>query len=142
MNYYINYDAASGQIVRCVRCSDESAAELPGYPTLIAQPDVSDVTHRVAGGAIVELPARPSPRHEFDHASAAWVDHGQLPNAQAGRARARRDAELSASDKTQLLDYPISPEQRTAWAAYRAALRAVPDQPGFPTAIDWPARPA
>jgi len=56
--------------------------------------------------------------------------------------RARRDAELARSDWTQMADAPLSAGQRAEWAAYRAALRALPQQPGFPGAITWPERPA
>jgi hypothetical protein len=56
--------------------------------------------------------------------------------------RARRDAALAGSDWTQLPDAPLSAEARAAWAAYRAALRALPGQPGFPEKITWPEAPA
>lgn len=57
----------------------------------------------------------------------------------AASARARRAALLAASDWTQLPDVPAA--TRAAWKPYRQALRDVPDQPGFPTSIDWPAEP-
>lgn len=56
-------------------------------------------------------------------------------------ARAQRNALLAASDWTHLADSPLSPEARAAWTAYRAALRDVPQQAGFPDAIDWPGPP-
>lgn len=59
----------------------------------------------------------------------------------AQEARQQRDVLLAASDWTQLADAPLTEEQRAAWAAYRAALRAVPDQVGFPQTILWPSRP-
>ena len=58
----------------------------------------------------------------------------------AGAQRGRRDALLAASDWTQLADAPLSPEQRAAWAGYRAALRDLPDDPGFPD-VAFPAAP-
>jgi hypothetical protein len=76
-----------------------------------------------------------------------WVWDGEAfappppPARTESQARAQRDALLSASDWTQLGDAPLTTEQRAAWAAYRAALRAVPGQPGFPAAITWPAAP-
>ena len=51
------------------------------------------------------------------------------------RARVRRNELLNACDWTQVADAPVN---RAAWAAYRQALRDVPDQPGFPDAIVWP----
>ena len=61
--------------------------------------------------------------------------------ALAAGARAERDRRLVATDWTQLPDAPLSAGQRTAWAAYRAALRALPDQPGWPTTHTWPEEP-
>lgn len=55
--------------------------------------------------------------------------------------RAERNARLSDCDWTQLADAPLSAEGRQAWAAYRQALRDVPQQPGFPAAIVWPEQP-
>jgi hypothetical protein len=53
--------------------------------------------------------------------------------------RLRRDKLLSASDWTQVADAPVD---QAAWAAYRQALRDVPQQEGFPDNITWPEAPA
>jgi hypothetical protein len=58
--------------------------------------------------------------------------------AEAASARARRNAELAASDWTQLADAPVD---NLAWAIYRQALRDISEQPGFPSTIVWPAAP-
>lgn len=55
-------------------------------------------------------------------------------------ARDERARRLSACDWTQLPDVPAG--TRTAWAAYRQALRDVTDQAGFPSDITWPVPPA
>jgi hypothetical protein len=57
-------------------------------------------------------------------------------------ARRRRNTLLSMSDWTQLLDAPLTDGQRSAWRAYRQALRDLPGHPGWPGAITWPAPPA
>ncbi|NBW23522.1 MAG: phage tail protein, partial [Caulobacteraceae bacterium] len=44
-----------------------------------------------------------------------------------------------ATDWTQLPDAPVADHE--AWAAYRQALRDVPEQPGFPAQIEWPTAP-
>lgn len=62
--------------------------------------------------------------------------------AMATAARTRRDAMLAACDWTQIGDAPLSSPGKAGWKAYRAALRAVPDQPGFPGSITWPEPPA
>lgn len=58
---------------------------------------------------------------------------------QAAKAvRAKRDALLGASDKEVL---PDRDTDKTAWAAYRQALREIPEQAGFPFDVDWPVMP-
>ena len=52
--------------------------------------------------------------------------------------RADRNLRLSASDWTQLAD---AQTDKTAWVAYRQALRDVPQQAGFPASVAWPAQP-
>jgi len=59
-------------------------------------------------------------------------------DALGAEMRLRRNQILTSSDWTQLAD---SPRDKQAWAAYRTALRDVPDQPGFPHAIVWPTQP-
>jgi hypothetical protein len=53
--------------------------------------------------------------------------------------RARRDALLYVTDGTQATDRPD--EYRAAWAAYRAALRDLPDVAGDPREAVWPTPP-
>ena len=58
---------------------------------------------------------------------------------QAGKqARTERDRLLAECDWTQVAD---APEDTAAWAIYRAALRDIPQLPGFPDNIIWPGRP-
>lgn len=56
-------------------------------------------------------------------------------------ARAIRDGMLQACDYRMMPDYPCSQAARAAWAAYRQALRDVPQQEGFPETIEWPQMP-
>ena len=58
---------------------------------------------------------------------------------QARQARRERDALLIACDCVVLEDYPI--DDKTAWKAYRQALRDVPGQASFPGNINWPVAP-
>jgi len=46
--------------------------------------------------------------------------------------RASRDVRLTATDKYLLADYPISEGDLALVKTYRAALRALPEQPGAP----------
>jgi hypothetical protein len=56
--------------------------------------------------------------------------------------RVQRNQLLAECDYTQLADAPLTVDQRTDWAAYRQALRDLPNQPGFdPDNISWPVPP-
>jgi hypothetical protein len=56
----------------------------------------------------------------------------------ANMVRANRNQMLSSTDWTQLAD---APGDKTAWTAYRQALRDIPAQAGFPWEVTWPKRP-
>jgi hypothetical protein len=60
-------------------------------------------------------------------------------NFLASRLREQRNVLLKQSDWTQGRD--IADSIAEAWAVYRAALRALPEQPGFPTEVTWPTAP-
>ena len=55
--------------------------------------------------------------------------------------RAERNARLKATDWTQLSDAPLGASQSAAFAAYRQALRDLPDQFPDPASILWPLAP-
>lgn len=52
--------------------------------------------------------------------------------------RARRNKLLDQCDYTQMPDYP---GDKTAWAAYRQALRDIPTTFTDPASVTWPSRP-
>ena len=56
----------------------------------------------------------------------------------AAEVRTERDAKLAETDWTQVADAPVSQED---WAAYRALLRSIPEQEGFPNEVTWPTEP-
>lgn len=55
--------------------------------------------------------------------------------------RKRRDEKLAECDWTQLADSPLSAEKKAAWAAYRQALRDVPETVNADGWVTWPAKP-
>ena len=86
--------------------------------------------------AVADMPPRPSMAHDFDYSTKQWV----LNVDEAWRrVRQRRGELLAACDWTQLPD--VSDAARSAWAAYRQALRDVTTQPD-PMNIEWPTPPA
>ncbi|WP_272701541.1 tail fiber assembly protein [Desulfovibrio sp. Fe33] len=71
-------------------------------------------------------------------AVSAVVDEAARDADLAGKARAERDRLLAESDWTQLADAPLADEEKAAWATKRQAWRDVPQQAGFPGAVEWP----
>ena len=70
----------------------------------------------------------------------AWVEPtDDLFVAKASRFK--RDQLLSACDWTQLDDAPFATAGKLAWKIYRAALRDLTKQAGFPRTINWPTPP-
>jgi len=65
------------------------------------------------------------------------------PEDLAAKERQRRNGLLRATDWTQLADAQLrlGPERVAAFEAYRQALADVPQQEGFPEAIEWPEEP-
>lgn len=64
------------------------------------------------------------------------------PEAAMAALRRRRDALLRESDHTQVPDFPISDEERAAWATYRQQLRDLPETTTDPATVVWPTPPA
>lgn len=57
---------------------------------------------------------------------------------QAASVRQSRDAELAATDWTQITDCTAD---KVTWATYRKSLRDISGQVGFPWTITWPIAP-
>ena len=66
----------------------------------------------------------------------AWADGAN--DRAAAEVREERDSKLRACDWMANSDVTIS----DAWRTYRAALRDVPAQAGFPNSITWPTEPS
>lgn len=81
----------------------------------------------------VDIPM--TPEEEAQHLASL----PSIESVRARQARSERDALLSSTDWTQAKD--ISDAISAKWAAYRQALRDVPQQPGFPDNIQWPVKP-
>ena len=80
------------------------------------------------------------------YADMGWVVVGEAPPepAQATEADLEWDRAkklLAESDWSMLPDVPMTSGQKSAWIAYRKALREVRLQPGFPKTINWPKKP-
>ncbi|TVK91721.1 hypothetical protein AYI72_22400 [Shewanella algae] len=53
----------------------------------------------------------------------------------------RRDELLKETDHTQMPDSPMPAEKKTEFAAYRQALRDIPQAYSDPDAVVWPEKP-
>ncbi|RZI62322.1 MAG: hypothetical protein EOP37_03190 [Rubrivivax sp.] len=109
---------------------------------LVMAPD--DFGDAVVPVVVAQPPARPA---DTEMTTWAWSeiadDWIETPTTArlARDARARRDELMLSADWVTLralrTGTPVPPD----WAAYLQALADVPQQPGFPTAIDWPKPP-
>lgn len=80
------------------------------------------------------------------YADMGWVVVGEAPPEPAQSTTAelawdRAKQLLRDSDWAVLPDVPMINTQRSAWIAYRKALREIRLQVGFPNNIQWPAKP-
>lgn len=136
MRHWIQISAA-GRILsrgRSPHALDAAAvAHIPG--AVIVETDVSSATH-YRDGEFLTQPDSPGAGYVFADDAFAWVFD---PAVASSAARARRARLLAASDWTQLPDAPAA--SKTAWTAYRQALRDITDQPGFPENTLWPTAP-
>lgn len=119
----------SGEIVGAA--ADEEWAQIAAGDSLsvVSHPEQIDILeYTVVDGAIVR---------KSDDAIADQEAERRYEAADR-RARLERGRRLMKSDWTQTPDAPVD---RAAWAAYRQALRDVPQQDGFPYNITWPEVP-
>ena len=107
--------------------------------TDLPQPDYNYRTHKVS-------------INDPELVNGAWVRNwtvtaltaeeiSDLDEGQAGSMRQIRNAKLQSSDWTHVTDSALDSDAQSAWTAYRASLRAVPEQEGFPWSVTWPAEP-
>lgn len=101
----------------------------------------------IENGKPVSLPDKPSDTHVFDYNSKIWVDsltENEKKVAAMSKVRVLRNKKIQTSDWTQMPDSPLTEAQRAEWAAYRQALRDVPQNNANATSLDevqWPLKP-
>lgn len=91
---------------------------------------------------VTELPPRVDPAHSLQVTGGvlSWADLRDSVQRRAD-ARTRRDVLLAACDWLVTRAMETGQPVPLEWAAYRQLLREIPQQPGFPDAIDWPTPP-
>lgn len=78
---------------------------------------------------------------KYDGAAFTPPTSEEVNAAKAAQVRAERNRLLSETDFAVLRAYETKTEIALELAAYRQALRDVPQQPGFPTNVVWPQKP-
>lgn len=113
--------------------------------TSVTCPIVDDPTKEVVPATPDEQLADSSWLQKWQVTGRQFADETERATAQAaavevkaGRVRAERNRLIAASDWAVL---PDSSADKSAWAAYRQALRDVTEQPDFPESVEWPTAP-
>ena len=88
--------------------------------------------HNINGANVQFTAAEETAR---DAEEQTWADGADTRSGV--QVREERDAKLAATDWMASSDLTIS----DAWKTYRAALRNIPAQGGFPNSISWPTMP-
>jgi hypothetical protein len=114
----------------------------PGGPArlIMGAEDADDAAAQLRAGEV----ALPVPEPGAYTIAKDGLSAGRTRVSDAGlwhRIRCDRFAKLVSSDETQRADWPISPEQKAAWATYRQALRDITTQ-ADPANITWPIPPS
>jgi hypothetical protein len=132
---YSTYDLATGQITSTV--SDASTV-VPDNAVLGAYNDLEHYVD-VANKTVINKPEMPGNDYHWNFDSNTWT----LDSAAATRsARQYRNTLLSVVDRVNPVWYnSLTDSQKQEIADYRTALLNVPQQSGFPAAIEWPTRP-
>ena len=118
--------------------TEELLAEYDVYPAVHgAMPSYDEATQRVTqNAAATEVDGVWTYGYTVESLTSEEVA-AVLAQKESG-VRSTRDAKLAETDWTQVADAPISQED---WAAYRALLRSIPEQEGFPNEVTWPVEP-
>ena len=143
------YAAETGAIapgrVTCAAGPNLEANTPPGHiPTPGAYDHLSQRVN-LATGQVEDYPPPAPPDDDlrtwaWDAAAKRWIP-SPTDAAIALDVRARRDELLAACDWVTVRALELGEEIPADWAAYRAALRDVPEQPGFPRTVTWPEPP-
>lgn len=120
--------------------SESLLADYGVFPvTPTERPDVDPRTERLAEGTPVLIDGQWT--QVWDVVALSADEIAARDAEQADQIRAERTRRLSDSDWTQVDDAPLTNTQKAAWAAYRQALRDIPQQAGFPWDVVWPETP-
>ena len=126
MNQYSIYDIDTGVIIGHVITSTQTRDQL----------------NQIYSGIVEGLYDIGQYRIENDQVVLIVPDNANLIQQQHQSIRTERDQLLFQVDRVNPVWYAaLTDQQQTELQTYRQALLDVPQQAGFPTEIDWPAKP-
>jgi len=139
---YTFYNPSNGQITGVVSVqSDNQLEQMREHHSVI--PGAFDGTrYRIVDNVAVELPPNPSDhivQYQFNFETLTWeID---TINSEY-QSRQHRNLLLTAVDRVNPVWFnSLTTQQQSELAEYRLALLAVPQHSGFPTQVNWPAKP-
>jgi hypothetical protein len=140
MSRYAIFTTSTGKILRVVDCPETmiEAQLVVGEAATPAGQDISDATHYVMGG-FQQIPARPSPHHEWDWATKQWREPSDLGPARAAKwsqIKAARDAEENGGFDTSWGRFDSDPASQTKLIG-AAQLASIALAQGAPFGIEW-----
>lgn len=137
MKNFIVYEKSSGKVIASGTSFKPESNKDSRHDVLITDSVLDIYGIYVIDGAVVKLPEKPSGYYIFNYQTKSWDQDKDSCAADVLKYRARK---LAESDWTQLPDVPLA--TKTAWAAYRQALRDITAQAGYPMTVVWPDPPS
>jgi hypothetical protein len=135
---FIKFNNLTGEILGTIICSEPSflPEDNVSYIETEETTEINFDTMMVVNNEIVNRPARPSSNH-------FWIDGEWILNeeAEAERVRCIRDELLKECDWVTAKSYETQTSVPESWAAYRQALRDIPQQSNFPANVVFPEKP-
>lgn len=130
------YNLATGQIRGTVFCPEEDMPMQydPATEGLL-DGEVDDSAFYVAGGELVPIPARPSPKHQFDWGTHTWVDPRTLADLRAAKWEAIKLARAQAEFGGFVWDGDTFDSDRMSQSRIQGAAQLAQLVPEF--TIDW-----
>lgn len=144
MNTYSLYDLATGIFTGGrIICGSEFLDQNipPGIACVAGEYDELSERVDVATGVVIDYqPPQPSPSYVWDAGPRRWR-YVKADDDLAAEARAIRDRLMSECDWVTLRAADDGTPIPAEWAGYRANLRNITSQPGFPGSVIWPSQP-
>jgi hypothetical protein len=142
MKHYAFVDKDRRVVSVCSRTSEKPPSPFGGLEVIAVSAADAEMVRslRVGGGLAAFGTVKTAPGLEAGAQIEVRKEADVAPLWNA--LRSERNRRLAATDWTQLPDAPLTPDQRTACAAYRQALRDLPQNTADPANPCWPPRPS